>query len=195
MASFGNLRTLIVGLTGVLLVIPSLVNSGIDIYNSVLGIPATKAEEVNDRLFVRHFQKSPLHHAVIPIKTELGEVVVELDVYQGGDIFIKYGARSQWFVSPLADQEVYFSFSGIAHAQEMEMETGIGNYYQFDRITDDKILRELYFLNSAKTKKSYVIDPVTGDWSSPEIGTYEVVPSTDIPEINTFKYPVIDLTE
>ena len=48
MASFGNLRTLIVGLTGVLLVIPSLVNSGIDIYNSVLGIPATKAEEVND---------------------------------------------------------------------------------------------------------------------------------------------------
>jgi hypothetical protein len=186
---FGKLIGWIGGITGVLLVIPALINAGLDVYNAALDIPKTEAEAVNVDLFKKYFGKSPLFRADIPVKTELGEVNMELEVHEGGDIFVRYGRRSQWFESPLQTQTVYFPFLRSAHAQEVG---AVGKYYQYDRMKDNELLRERYFPDGRK--ESYVVDPLTGTWSNPTIGTYEAVPSDAIPEMKTYQLPVIDLT-
>lgn len=190
---FGKLTGWIVGITGVLVVIPALMNAGLDIYNVVRNIPKTETEQVNSDLFKKHFGKPPLFHGVIPVKTELGEVNMELEVHDGGDIFVRYGRRSQWFASPLRTQTVYVPFLRSAHAQEVGVVIGLGKYYQFDSMKGNELFRERYFPNG--TKESYVVNPLTGTWGSPTLGTYKFVPNDAIPEMKTYQFPVIDLTK
>ena len=99
---FDKAKTWVIGLTGVLLVIPALINAGIDIYKVLLNIPSTESERINLELFKKHFQESPVTIVPVPIKAEGGNVTMQMSIYQNGDIYAEYGLQSAWFPMPRA---------------------------------------------------------------------------------------------
>ncbi len=86
------------GILAILVVLPSIINAGLDIYVTLFNIPRTIAEQYNQELFQEHFQKQPIHTGSTVIKTAEGaELTIKLSVYDDGDIYVEYGNYSQWF--------------------------------------------------------------------------------------------------
>ena len=88
----------IVGLTAVLVVLPALINAGIDVYKAALNIPKTDAEQVNIELFKKYFNKPPVAAFRVPIKYSLGTAEAKFSIYEEGDVFVEYGSSSQWLL-------------------------------------------------------------------------------------------------
>ena len=99
-----SLKAWAVGLTGVLVVLPALVNSGYDVYATLAKIPKTETQKINDELFRKYFNKQPVLAFPIPVKRDAGMVDVNFSVFEGGDIYIEFGKRSQWFQFPLLEK-------------------------------------------------------------------------------------------
>ena len=189
----GRVTRWLAGITGVLVVVPSLINAGADVYVSVLNIPRTHAEAVNKELYEKYFGKEPIERLALPLQTHLGEMNMVLEVHGAdGDIFVQYGSDTQWFRSPLAiDQTASNGLFRAAFAQAISQERAIDNFSQVDKRRHDMIVRERYYADG--TKERYIINPRTGAWSEPNIEHYEDLPPTSAAEFKVRKLPGIDL--
>lgn len=101
-----TLRAKIVAATGVLVVLPALVNAGYDVYATAAKLPRSQSERENAELFQKYFKKAPLVVNALPIRTPPGGVMeVRFSVYEEGDIHVEFGQRSQWFrLKPTSSQ-------------------------------------------------------------------------------------------
>lgn len=185
-------RGWVVGLTGFLVVIPSLINAGVDIYKSVLSIPRTEAEKINAELFKKHFNKTALVTVPVPIKTASGSLAMELSVYDGGDVFVQYGDHTRWF--PFSVKKITsVSILSPAYADPTTPLAGTGKYSQTDKAENKTIIRERYYSNGVK--ESYVIDTRTGNIKDKTV-TQHARPTTNTsrpPTVKVRSLPVIDL--
>lgn len=191
-SGFGKATSWIAGVTGILIVVPALINAGADIIAEIRKLPKSEAEKTNVVLFERHFGKDPLHRGEIPIKTKLGTVNMELEVHNGGDIFVRYGESSQWFHSPMTRLASTTSIIGAAHAEPGRIRLA-GTFKQYDSRKNGGILRRRYY-SSGRTE-IYVINPATGQWSKSPARAYRYQPPSPKPAVPTFTYPAIDLTK
>lgn len=156
-----KIKSNIVAITGVLLAIPALINSGIDIYNAALKIPRTNEERINAELFKIHFNKPPVVIVPVPIRTSVGAVEMRLSIYDAGDILAEYGDHSKWFPSPMRQQIGETSWFPQAFADSLGQEIhGVGKYTQSDTTANNTISRVRYFENGVK--ESFTIDMNTG---------------------------------
>ncbi|NKC12081.1 MAG: hypothetical protein GKR94_07720 [Gammaproteobacteria bacterium] len=196
-APFGKLAKVIVGLTGVLLVVPALINSGVDVYKAVMKIPGSEAERTNQSLFKRHFGKSPLASAEVPVKTEVGNVSMQFQVYEGGDVYVRYGSSSQWFASPLREEPLaaarYPRLIASAHAQSLQWRAPTDPRARLDIYEDGKLKREWYLEDGKKW--TFEIDPLTGKWQAPTVTPYEKIPQGAIQVTPKYIFPELDLTD
>ena len=186
-------RAWVVGLTGFLVVVPSLINAGIDIYKSVLSIPRTETERTNAELFRKHFNKTALLTVPVPIKTDTGSMAMELSVFDGGDVFVQYGNNSRWFPFSIKEN-TSTSILSPAYAEPSRLPGGTGKYTQIDKTENNKILRERYYANGVK--ESYVIDVRTGNIRD-KVVTQQARPSAGASQRSTVKtrsLPVIDIS-
>ncbi len=162
---FTHLKLWLTGLIGVLVVLPSLVNAGLDVYSSLLKLPKTEAERINERLFRDNFGKQPVATIPVPIKQNNGLVEVRFQIYDKGDVFVQFGNFSQWFPFPSPDGEAKtplgFSLMSNAYAVMPPQPQGVGQYQQTDKMQDGSILRETTYENGVV--ESQVIDTRSGD--------------------------------
>jgi len=151
------------GLTGVLVVLPALVNSGFDVYSAVAKLPKTESEKTNDELFRKYFNKQPIAVFPVPVKRDAASVDVNFSIFDGGDIYIEFGKRSQWFPFPRLEKvslQEPFSIIATANAAEPANADGLGQYRQADRFQGNKIIRERRWENGVL--ETFVVDPRTG---------------------------------
>lgn len=160
-SKFELVRNWIVGITGVLLVIPALINGGIDIYSSWQKLPKTKAEQLNEELFKKYFKKQPVAAFPVPIKQSNGTVEVKFSVYEEGDVFVEFGNFTQWFPFPATEKKVTsISLMSTAIAQEQASLKGFGRYQQSEWFEGAYIVRERLYENGIIERLN--IDPRTG---------------------------------
>jgi hypothetical protein len=153
-------RSWIVGLSAVLVVLPSLINGGIDVYKALLNIPRTDAQRANAELFRKYFNKPPVTVFPVPIKHSMGIVEAKFSIYEEGDVFIEYGNLSQWFPFPQAARISASVLIPSALAQDGASPRGIGAYQQKDKVEGGTISRERTYENGVVEKQR--IDPRTG---------------------------------
>lgn len=189
--SFSKLTAWILGITGVLVLVPALINAMFDVYASIQNLPRTEAEKVNMELFEKYHGAAPLFSRTIPVRTHLGTISMLFEVHEGGDIFVRYGENSQWFRFPLAATNSAWLIRN-AHAQDWDGSVPQGNFYQYDSMHGRSMQRELFFEDGKK--QTFLIDPRTGIWNAPVAGEYETRPKGAIPNLRTYELPVIDLT-
>lgn len=162
-SALDRLKGWAVGLTGVLVVLPALVNSGFDVYSAAAKLPKTETEKINDELFRKYFNKQPIAVFPVPVKRDAASVDVNFSIFDGGDIYIEFGKRSQWFPFPRLDKASLgepFSIVRTATAGESANRAGAGQFQQSDRFEGDKIIRERRWENGVL--ETFVIDPRTG---------------------------------
>jgi hypothetical protein len=148
-----------------LVVLPSLINAGLDVYSSLLKLPKTEAERINEKLFRENFGKQPVATIPVPIKQNNGLVEVRFQIYDKGDVFVQFGNFSQWFPFPStedgAQKAAGFSLMSNAYAVMPPQPQGVGQYQQTDKMQDGAILREKTYENGVV--ESQVIDTRSGD--------------------------------
>ena len=86
----------IAGTTAVIAAAVGLINGGIDLYKVILKIPNNVYDRTNDELFKKHFNTTPLVSQPVQIKASSISVEMLLQVYESGDIFVRYGDLQQW---------------------------------------------------------------------------------------------------
>jgi len=150
----------IVGITSVVVVVPSLINAANDVYVAVAKLPRNDAERANQELYMRYFNKQPVIAVPLPIKHSLGTVDATISVYEGGDVLVEYGARQQWFPFPAPKKEIGFVISS-AHAGDAGNARGIGSYRQTDRVEGRVLVRKRDFANGISEEQR--IDTRTGE--------------------------------
>jgi len=174
----------IVGLTGVLLVIPALLNSGIDIYNILLNIPRTAAEKHNTELFAKHFNQEPVVSLPVPVRQGSATYEAKFSIYKEGDIYVEYGDMTQWFPFPKTRGADAAPFSLIASAYAEEPATQIAAAYkQTESIEDGYLIRNKVY-DSGVTEKQ-VIDMKTGKIVEQSQSTTPEPPSTSTADVAT----------
>ena len=106
----------ILGVTAVVAAMVGLINGAVDLYKSILKIPDNVYDKTNSELFVKHFNKTPIVSQPVQIKASSLSVEMLLQVYESGDVFVRYGEFQQWlpFRKPKIAQNSIFS---NAHAQ------------------------------------------------------------------------------
>jgi len=191
-ATWIKIRNWVLGLTAVLVVLPSLIHAGIDVYKSLLNIPATRSERINAELFKKYFNKAPLVSVPVPVKTKTGTIDLKLSIYEAGDIFAEYGDYSQWFPFPL-QKSASFSMISTAYAQPPTPAEKSNEYTQLDKFKDNKIDRVRYF--SDGRKESYTITPNTGEIQNRTITRDAPPPSnmSKLPAVKVLEVPTIDI--
>lgn len=159
---WGKAKTWVVGLTGVLVGVPALINAGVDIYKAVLKIPRTESERANAELFKKYFNKVPIVTLPIPVKQTTGTTEVKFSVYEEGDVYVEYGSLTQWFPFPRSADPTHAAFSIVppASAQTTGEAWGIGKYQQSERIEGNTLVRERVYANGVVERQR--IDLRTG---------------------------------
>jgi hypothetical protein len=195
-SSFKKIRNLIAGLTGVLVVLPALINAGMDIRNALLNIPQTEAGITNNKLFKKYFGQPPLLINTVPIISEFGTIDMELQVFSKGDILVKYGDYSHWFQFPLTKTTVSNSIISSAFASDAEKFDQPDTYQQRDIMKEGKIQREYYY-PGRNYKRVCEIDTVSGRWNcSYEHGSFTESMPNDVSEpVKVHQGAAIDLTK
>lgn len=164
---FNRIKMGITGLIGVLVVLPSLINAGLDVYSSLLKLPKTEAERINEKLFREYFGKQPVATVPVPIKQNNGMVEVRFAIYDKGDVFVEFGNFSQWFPFPspesTAKAPVGFSLmsSAFAQAPAPMPPQGMGRYQQIDQMQGEALRREKIYENGVI--ENQLIDTRSGD--------------------------------
>ena len=107
----GSLTAKVGAVTALLLAVAALVNGGIDVYKAVAKIPTNIYDKTNNELFQRHFGKKPVFSEPVPIKSSNLTVEMLLQVYETGDLFVRYGDFQQWlpFKAPTTKTGSLFS--------------------------------------------------------------------------------------
>lgn len=189
--SANRLRTWILGLTSVLVVMPALINAALDIRNVLLNIPRSEAEQINQSFYERYFGQTPVFKGSVPVKTEYGTLEMNLEVHGSGDLFVRYGGRSQWFPSPL--NTTHASAGLISEAVAADPGEPLpAEYQQRELRSGGKLVRELYLPDGRKLV--YEINPVSGRWTQASSGSWQTLPEGVSKVQKTVELPVIDLT-
>ncbi len=112
---------LMTSFVAVLVVLPSMINAFADIYVALFNIPRTLGERNNQELFQKHFQVQPVHIATSLVKPKNGEpLMMKINIYEDGDLFIEYGQYSQWFPFKQPEQATAFlNLFNNVYAQEL----------------------------------------------------------------------------
>jgi hypothetical protein len=187
--TWGKIKGWIVGITAILVVIPALINAGLDVYNSAMNIPKTPKEQTNNEMFKKYFNKPALATVPLPIKTEQGTVDMRLSVYEAGDIFVEYGNGSQWFPSPLKQRMAAAQFLSLAYAgQPPSLPKGTGQYTQSDKLVGNTIERTRSYGDG--TQETYTIDTNTGNILNKKVTRGAPSKATDV---KVYQLPTIDL--
>lgn len=158
---FDKIKAWIIGLTGVLVVVPALLNGGYDIYAAVKRIPRTESEKNNVELFKKYFNKQPVAAFPVPIKQDVGTVQVRFAVYEEGDVYIEFGKHTQWFPFP-RPMEARSNLLRVAEAfaQPGGSPSGFGSYLTTDQLVDGIVVRERRWENGVL--ETLRLDPRTG---------------------------------
>ncbi|VVS94284.1 hypothetical protein [Desulfoluna spongiiphila] len=186
-----EMRNWIIGLTAVLLVIPSMVNAGLDIYKSLINFPKTRSEQINSRLFSENFNKAPIVTIPVPIKTRHKTVNMKLSIYEGGDIFAEYGDYSQWFPFP-TEQTSALSLIPSAHAEPPVPVDKPREYTQVDTLKGKIIERERVY--SDGTTERYTINRNTGKIENKVV--IQATPPRSAPpetQVKIMPFPTVDI--
>jgi Protein of unknown function (DUF1353) len=170
--SFDRLKAWAIGLTGVLLVVPALINSGLDVYKAALKIPKTDAQKVNEEMFQKYFNKQPVIAAPIPITRDAAIVDAKFSIFDGGDIYVEFGKRTQWLPFPALDKKTtQIDFPSLISSAYAAIEqvglAGEGDFQQRDTYSGSNIRRERVWGNGVV--EILIIDPRTGIISNREV--------------------------
>jgi hypothetical protein len=159
---FDRLKAWLVGLTGVLVVVPALVNGAIDVYSAFAKLPKTESERLNVELFKKYFNKQPVAAFPVPIKQNNGTVEVRFSVFDEGDVFVEFGKYTQWFPFPNpSSSKVSLALISEAYAQDAGQLRGFGKFTQMDSYIDGLVTRERKWDNGVL--ETIRLDPRTGD--------------------------------
>lgn len=190
--NFGNIKNWIIGVTSVLIAAPALINAAIDIVVHVKKLPRTQAESNNLEMFKKHWGKDALGGGAVPVKTSLGVVELEFRVYDGGDIFTKYGNNSKWFPSPLKRPTKTGLLVTPAYAGALPKPAG--QQFQANTPVRGRFTAEIVNPTS-KTRKVYKVDPLTGNWNAAGSRGLPASTSRGLPSFKYRTFPKIDLTK
>lgn len=169
-----KIKTKIVGITSVLVVVPALLNAGLDIYNRIHEIPASEGERTNIKLYTDNFGKTPILKENVSWEGAAGKVTMELEVHEGGDILVRYGNSSQWLKSPVHESVSAFEIFSSAYAQDTRAD-GEKAIYKRETMKGKTITLELFFEDGSKETRT--VNKRTGRWSNPMIGQYTKIPA------------------
>lgn len=168
-SGWNTARNWVVGLTGVLLVVPALINAGADIYVAYNKLPRTETEKANVELFEKYFGKEPVARLPLPIKDGAVTYEVKFSVYDGGDVFVEYGEMTQWFPFPKRNANATAGLSPIPSAVAQDLSQLYGPYRQFDSIEGVMLIRTRHYASGATEQQ--IIDMRSG-----QIVNYNVTP-------------------
>jgi len=162
---WSKLTKIIVGLTGVLVVVPSLINSGKNIYDEINKIPRSDAERVNVEFFKKYWGKKPVGEFPLQISREGANYQVNFTVYGEGDIYIQYGNMAQWFAFPRQGNMATHAnhLISAAYADEETFRPIDSEFRQVDQIDSfqgGNAIRETLYENGMRERQ--VIDIRTG---------------------------------
>jgi hypothetical protein len=93
----GSLTKKILAVTAAVTALAALVNGVIDLYQKVANVPTNVYDRTNDQLFRKNFShQPPLVSQPVLIKSANVTVEMLLQVYDTGDVFVRYGDFQQW---------------------------------------------------------------------------------------------------
>ncbi len=170
--SWKSVRNWVVGVTSVLVVLPSLFNAALDIYNIVLNIPRTAAEENNTKLFAKHFNQEPVVSLPVPVRQGAATYEARFSIYPEGDIYVQYGDMTQWFPFPtpvIADTSLFNPIAS-AYADEPPAQVTMP-YKQTEAIDGTYLIRNKEYADGVTEKQ--VIDMTSGKIVETQKGTVE----------------------
>jgi len=163
-APWTQAKNWVAGLTAVLIVLPSLINAGTDVYKTIFKIPRTDMERTNVDLFEKYFGKPPISTSSLEVKNGPGKIDVKFAIYEEGDVYVEYGNVTQWFPLPktVPHTTSKLSLMSSAFAAEATDKTpqGAGSYTQSDNRDGDYIVRVRVYANGVI--ETLRIDPRTG---------------------------------
>lgn len=158
---WSKLTNWLVGLTSVLVVIPALINAGIDIYGAWNKIPRTESEKANLRLFQKYFGKQPIAAYPLPVKQGSAIQQVKFSIFEEGDVFVEYGSFTQWFPFPTQpEKRDSEGLAIISDAIAQDYSQAYGPYQQSDSLQGGNLLRQRAYQNGVNERQ--VIDTRTG---------------------------------
>ncbi len=138
-------RGIIMSITAVIVVLPALINAFYDVYETALQIPEGIKERHNKALFEKHFQESPIFTKPMVINTGPAEMEMNIDIYENGDIFVRYGEYSQWF--PINPDEIAFAGSFFRSTYAQAAIRPEGNYKQLEWTEGKNIVQRRRYEN------------------------------------------------
>lgn len=152
----------VVGLTAVLIVLPSMINAGNDVYKAVYHEARTDVEQTNLALFAKYFGKKPISLKSLEVKNGPGTIDVKFEIYEEGDVYVEYGNVTQWFPLPRSapHTDAGLSLLSSAYATDDSAPRGTGNYTQSDSREGDILVRVRVYENGVI--ETLRIDPRTG---------------------------------
>ena len=92
----GSITAKVLGVTALVVAAVGLVNGAVDLYKAIAKVPTNIYDKTNAELFQKHFGKAPLLSQPVNIKAATVTVEMLLQVYETGDIFVRYGDFQQW---------------------------------------------------------------------------------------------------
>jgi hypothetical protein len=119
-----NSKAVIAGVVGLLIVIPSVINSIGDIITSLRNLPIGEKEKIHVQLLNEHWRENPVHTKRLQIDGKDGKLIITLDIYRNGDIRVDYGEYAQWFPYKKvenSEKELSLSFFTNLYADEVEV--------------------------------------------------------------------------
>lgn len=108
--------TKVAGVGAVLVAGAAVINGAIDLTRAILKIPTNVYDRTNEELFKTHFNKKPVLSQPVEIKSASLTVEMLLQVYESGDLFVRYGDFQQWLPFK-APKSASFSLFSQAYAQ------------------------------------------------------------------------------
>ncbi len=156
-----SIKSWVVGVTSVLVVAPALINAGLDLYNTVMKIPRTNAEQHNTELFAKHFKDTPVVSLPVPVRQGAATYDVHFSIYEEGDVYVEYGNMTQWFPFPQTRNASSSPFNPIATAYADDETTQIAaSYTQSQTIEGDYLIRKKAYADGLQEKQ--IIDIRSG---------------------------------
>ena len=119
-SSGGKIKQKLLGILGVLVVLPSLINAGTDIWRSIMNSPVGGSEVRNSKLMKAHWEEDALFKKDIEITKGSVTTLLKIRVYENADVFVKYGSQEQWFASSDATNRYGFEPTLIRSAVAQE---------------------------------------------------------------------------
>ena len=165
-SGFGRVQGWIAGITALLVAVPAIMNGAYDIYASAVRLPHNESERVSAALFKKYFNQPPRATVPVPITLHDSTVQVQLQVYDGGDIYVEFGNFGEWFPYPgsaPAPATAALALIGTAYAQPAGpgATAGAGTYRQHDTFIDGLLVRHRLWQNGVLETKR--LDPRTGE--------------------------------